>query len=71
LVLQISAIAILTLLHPRGAIAPSLVLSSLAYLPAMLCGTILGTSCFRRLNERQFSLAVNTLLIISGVGLVA
>jgi uncharacterized membrane protein YfcA len=71
LVLQISAIAILTLLHPRGAIAPSLVLSSFAYLPAMLCGTILGTSCFRRLNERQFSLAVNTLLIISGVGLVA
>jgi uncharacterized membrane protein YfcA len=71
LVMQIVAIAMLTLLRPRGAIAPSLVLSSMVYLPAMLCGTMLGMTYFKRLNERQFFIAVNMLLIISGVSLVA
>jgi uncharacterized membrane protein YfcA len=70
LVMQVAAIAILTLLRPRGAIAPSLVLSSMVYLPAMLCGTMLGMTYFQRLNERQFFVAVNMLLIISGVSLV-
>ncbi len=70
LVIQVTAIAMLTLLHPRGAVAPSAVLSSVMYLPAMLCGTMLGMTYFKRLNERQFSLAVNMLLIISGVSLV-
>jgi len=71
LVMQVAAIAMLTLLRPHGAVAPSLVLSSTVYLPAMLCGTMLGMTYFQRLNERQFFLAVNTLLIISGVSLVA
>jgi uncharacterized membrane protein YfcA len=70
LVMQVSAIAVLTLLRPHGAIAPSLVLSSMVYLPAMLCGTMLGMTYFRRLNERQFFWAVNMLLIVSGVSLV-
>jgi len=60
----------LTLLRPRGAVAPSAVLSSMVYLPAMLCGTMLGMTYFKRLDERQFSIAVNMLLIISGVSLV-
>ena len=71
LVMQVAAIAMLTLLRPHGAVAPSLVLSSTVYLPAMLCGTMLGMTYFKRLNERQFSLAVNALLIISGVSLAA
>jgi uncharacterized membrane protein YfcA len=71
LVMQIAAIAILTLLRPDGAVAPSLVVSSMVYLPAMLCGTMLGMTYFQRLNERQFFLAVNMLLIVSGVSLVA
>jgi len=70
LVMQVAAIGILTLLRPRGAIAPSLVLSSMVYLPAMLCGTMLGMTYFQRLNERQFFVAVNMLLIVSGVSLV-
>jgi uncharacterized membrane protein YfcA len=70
LVMQVAAIALLTFLRPRGAIAPSLVLSSLVYLPVMLCGTVMGTTCFRRFSERQFALAVNLLLIVSGVSLV-
>ena len=71
LVMQVTAIAILTMLHPDGAIAPSTILSNMVYLPAMLSGTMLGMTYFRRLNERQFFVAVNMLLIISGVSLVA
>jgi uncharacterized membrane protein YfcA len=70
LVMQVTAIAILTLLRPDGAIAPSAILSSTVYLPAMLLGTMLGMTYFRRLNERQFFLAVNALLVISGLSLV-
>ena len=61
---------VLALRGCRG-IAPSLVLSKLVYLPAMLSGTMLGMTYFRRLNKRQFFLAVNVLLMVSGVSLVA
>jgi uncharacterized membrane protein YfcA len=70
LIMQVSAIAMLTLLRPHGAIAPSIVLSGTVYLPAMLCGTMLGMTYFQRLNESQFSVVVNMLLVISGVSLV-
>jgi uncharacterized protein len=70
LIMQVIAIATLTLLRPDGAIAPSAILSNMVYLPAMLVGTILGMTYFRRLNERQFFVAVNALLITSGLSLV-
>jgi hypothetical protein len=33
----------------------------------MLLGSSCGFACFKWLNDRQFALAVNALLIISGV----
>ena len=36
------------------------------YLPAMLLGSSCGFACFKWLNDRQFALAVNALLIASG-----
>jgi hypothetical protein len=36
------------------------------YLPAMLLGSSCGFACFKWLNDRQFALAVNVLLIVSG-----
>jgi uncharacterized membrane protein YfcA len=41
--------------------------SGIFYLPAMLLGSSLGFACFKWLNDRQFALAVNVLLIASGV----
>ncbi len=41
--------------------------SGIFYLPAMLVGSSLGFACFKWLNDRQFGLAVNVLLIVSGV----
>lgn len=41
------------------------------YVPAALLGTWCGLSFFRRLSNRQFTTAVNLLLILSGLGLAA
>jgi uncharacterized membrane protein YfcA len=41
--------------------------SGVFYLPAMLLGSSFGFACFKWLNDRQFALAVNLLLVVSGV----
>jgi uncharacterized membrane protein YfcA len=43
---------------------------SLAFIPAALLGAWLGLRIFKRLSDRQFQLAVNLVLIASGVGLI-
>jgi hypothetical protein len=40
------------------------------YVPAGLMGTVVGFSWFRRMTGRQFHIAVNLLLAISGAGLL-
>jgi hypothetical protein len=40
------------------------------YIPAGLIGTVIGFACFRRMTSRQFHVAVNGLLAISGAGLL-
>jgi uncharacterized membrane protein YfcA len=40
------------------------------YLPAALLGATCGLACYRRLNDRQFFIAVNILLIVAGGSLV-
>jgi uncharacterized membrane protein YfcA len=40
-----------------------------AYVPAALLGTWCGLALFTRLTDRQFAIAVNLLLIVSGIGL--
>ena len=42
----------------------------LAFIPAALLGAWFGLHIFRRLSDRQFEIAVNVLLIASGVSLV-
>jgi uncharacterized membrane protein YfcA len=46
-------------------------LFSLVYVPAGLIGTALGLACYQKLSDKQFSRAVNILLIVSGVGFLA
>ena len=36
----------------------------------MLLGTTLGLACFRQLSDRQFALAVNLLMAVSGIALL-
>lgn len=40
------------------------------YVPAGLIGTAIGFSWFRRMTSRQFGIAVNVLLAVSGAGLL-
>jgi uncharacterized membrane protein YfcA len=44
--------------------------TTLAFVPAALLGAWLGLRIFKRLSDRQFELAVNLLLVVSGVGLI-
>jgi uncharacterized membrane protein YfcA len=67
LVMQLLSTALIALwrgqAEPHGGFDPAIVLC----VPAGLLGTWLGMACFRRLSNRQFAVAVNTLLIASGL----
>ena len=41
-----------------------------AFVPAALFGAWVGLRIFKRLSDRQFELAVNLLLVLSGIGLI-
>jgi uncharacterized membrane protein YfcA len=58
------------LMQPASSTAAQLSWTALAFVPAALLGAWFGLRIFRRLSDRQFELAVNLLLIASGIGLV-
>lgn len=70
LIVQLAAVALMALPGFTPHDRPGFDFAGLAYVPATLLGSILGLACFKRLNDRQFALAVNLLLAVSGVGLV-
>jgi uncharacterized protein len=58
------------LMRPSSPAAVQLDLSTLVFVPAALLGAWFGLRIFKRLSDRQFELAVNALLILSGIGLI-
>ena len=70
LVLQLAAIALLSL----GAVPVNRPVSfdpsGLAFVPAMLLGTTIGLALFRRLSDHQFGRLLNVFLIASGLALL-
>jgi hypothetical protein len=70
LIMQLSAIALMTVpgLAPHS--RPAFDFGGIAFLPVMLLGTTLGLAFFRQLSDRQFALAVNLLTAMSGLGLL-
>jgi uncharacterized membrane protein YfcA len=66
LIVQIIAIAVMVAFGRASAEHHKFDFSGIFYLPAMLLGSSLGFACFKWLNDRQFALAVNVLLIVSG-----
>jgi uncharacterized membrane protein YfcA len=72
LIMQVIALLYLSALHMGQARAgETFDLSIAAYVPGALLGTWCGIAIFRRLTDVQFARVVNTLLIVSGVGLLA
>lgn len=67
LIVQLLAIAVMAGAGQASLEYPSFNFCGFFYLPAMLLGSSCGFACFKWLNDRQFALAVNALLIISGV----
>jgi len=57
------------LMRPSSLAATPSGWNTLAFIPAALLGTWFGLHPFKRLSDRQFELAVNALLILSGIGL--
>jgi uncharacterized membrane protein YfcA len=71
LILQIEAVVLLAAQHHSGGASFVMGVDALAYIPGSLLGTWLGLSFFRKLTDRQFVVAVNLLLIVSGVTMAA
>lgn len=65
LVMQLAALAYLGFQAPETIGLNAFVL----YVPLALMGASLGLAVFRRLSTRQFTLAVNALLLVSGIAL--
>lgn len=74
LFMQFITIAAITCVRSANAIASTpattLALADFLCVPAGLLGTWCGMACFARLNDRQFALAVNLLLLVSGLSFI-
>jgi uncharacterized membrane protein YfcA len=69
LIMQIVALAAISLAHPSGPSNPGFAPANLLFIPASLLGTAVGLTFFQRLTDLQFARAVNLLLIVSGLAL--
>lgn len=67
LIMQVAALLLIGTLDHRGGTGAYLPASSILCVPAGLLGTCVGMGWFRRMSHRQFGVAVNLLLIVSGL----
>lgn len=67
LIVQLAAIAFMSSLNLASRSHAAFDFAGVAYLPAMLLGSTFGLVFFNRLNDRQFALTVNLLLVVSGL----
>lgn len=58
------------LMRPSSVTTAQTDFGTLAFVPAAMLGAWLGLRIFRRLTDQQFELAINVLLIVSGIGLI-
>jgi uncharacterized protein len=70
LAMQPVSLFVISLMKPMSAASGPLDWKVLAFIPAALLGAWCGLNIFKGLSDRQFAIAVNALLIVSGLGLV-
>ena len=70
LCMQPVSLLVIYLMQPSSSTIAQLDWKTLAFIPAALLGAWFGLRIFRRLSDRQFEIAVNALLILSGIGLI-
>ncbi len=69
LCMQPVSLLAIQLMQPSSPTMARLDWQTFAFIPAALAGAWLGLRIFKRLSDRQFELAVNLLLVLSGVSL--
>ena len=69
LCMQPMSLLAIQLLQPESPTMARLDWQIFAFIPAALAGAWLGLRIFKRLSDRQFELAVNLLLVLSGISL--
>ncbi len=70
LIMQLLALGLIQVMHPTGMRNAAISLGDVAFMPPALIGTIVGLTLFAGLSDRHFALTVNTLLLVSGLGLL-
>ena len=70
MIMQIVALVAIPGMQASGSVQIGLPPMVYLYVPAGLIGTAIGFSLFRRMTGRQFNVAVNVLLTVSGAGLL-
>jgi uncharacterized membrane protein YfcA len=70
LAMQVAALLLISVFNRPGAHGIGFAPGNLLCVPAGLLGTAIGMAWFRRMSNRQFGVAVNLLLLVSGLSLV-
>lgn len=70
LIMQPVALVVIGLMRPAWSGTAPVDWKTFAFVPAALLGAWFGLRVFKRLSDRQFELAVNALLVSSGIGLM-
>src|SRR5262249_8220822 len=69
LCMQPVSLAVIQFMKPPSSTMAQLNWQALDFIPSALAGAWLGLHIFKRLSDQQFELAVNLLLVLSGVSL--
>src|SRR6266446_1011139 len=68
--MQPITLLVIYLMRPSSSTVTQLDWKTITFIPAALLGAWFGWCIFKRLSDRQFEVAVNVLLILSGIGLI-
>ena len=68
--MQPVTLLVIPLMRPSSSTVTQLDWKTMTFIPAALLGAWFGWRTFKRLSDRQFDIAVNALLVLSGIGLI-
>ena len=68
--MQPITLLVIHLMRPSSSTVTQLDWKTMTFIPAALLGAWFGWRIFKRLSDRQFDIAVNALLVLSGIGLI-
>ena len=70
LIMQVAALVVISLARRPAVGGLGFDMNDLLFVPASLLGTALGLALYQRMSDNQFAVAVNVLLVVSGLSYV-